>query len=329
MIVAVWGHPCDEFADAPDVADAMARRLELLHSAGVDRYFAYLAVAGKHYFESETLGPPARDLLAPLMAASERTGVQVHPVFGLSGESGVGLHHYRPPLEGGHVPEAALTWSCAAWGENHERSVLVAHEILQRYAPAGLHLDTARYPDASTLHRQPCACDRCLAARTRWLGKPYPEPKDLRKIGVVFKEMQMRMEFVRSFVESLRGLTDHHGVALSAAVRGRYYEDALEEGQDWPEWCAEGLLDVVCPLSFALSLGGFAAQVAQHRRLLEDAPVAWVEGIGLRTPETRLDFDGFERQVIFARDAGASGVCIADAGALGEDELAVLRRVAG
>jgi hypothetical protein len=127
----------------------------------------------------------------------------------------------------------------------------------------------------------------------------------------------------------VRGLTDHHGAALSAAVRARYYEDALEEGQDWPEWCAEGLLDVVCPLSFALSLGGFAAQVAQHRRLLEDAPVAWVEGIGLRTPEARLDFDAFERQVKFARDAGVSGVCIADAGALREDELAVLRRVAG
>jgi len=329
VTIGVWGRPCDEFPEGQDGVDEMLRRLEELRSAGISRYFAYLAVAGRHYFESETLGPPARDLLGPLMTAGERAGVEIQPVFGLGGEIGVGRHLYKPPLDFSDVPEWALSWACAAWGENHERSVLVADELLEHYAPTGLHLDYSRFPDARVLRGNPCACERCHAARIRWLGKPYPEPHDMRKPGVVFKEMQMRMEFVRSFIESMRGLTDHHGASLSATVRARYYEDALEEGQDWADWCADGLLDMVCPMTFTLSFGAFAKQVAQHRRLVDDAPVTWLEGIGLRTSDLRLDFDAFERQVVFSEQAGADGVCIATAGALGEDELGFLRGLTG
>jgi len=227
------------------------------------------------------------------------------------------------------VPESALSWPCAAWGENHERSVLVANEVMEGYSPAGLHLDYTRFPDAKIMRENPCACSRCQKARLRWLGKPYPEPQDMRKPGVIFKEMQMRMEFVRSFVESMRGVADHHGAELSAAVRERYYEDALEEGQDWADWCADGLVDVICPLSFTLSFGAFAKLIAQHRRLVVNTPVEWVEGVGLQTSHGRLDFDAFERQVEFSGRAGAAGVCIYEASALTEDELRFIGELGG
>ena len=329
MKIAVWARPYEDFPDAHDGVDDMARAFEKLAAAGIDRYFAYLAFAGEHYFESETLGPPTRDLLGPLMVAGERTGIEVHPVFGLGGEIGLGHGLYQPPLDFSDVPEWVLSWPCAAWGENHERSVLVVNELLQRYAPPGIHLDYSRFPDAKILRENPCACARCQAARLRWLGKPYPEPQDMRKPGVVFKEMQMRMEFVRAFIESMRGLTDHHHARLSAAVRPRYYEDALEEGQDWGDWCADGLLDMVCPMTFTLSFGAFAKLVAQHRRLLADLPVQWLEGIGLDTPEGRLDFDAFERQVLFSAQAGAAGVCICDAATIADDELRFLPDLSG
>ncbi len=326
MRIGVWGHPCDEFPEGRDSIDDISRRLETLRSSGVSLYFAYLATAGRHFFESETLGAPERDLLTPLVAAGERAGVQVQPILGLGGEIGIGHGLYQPPLEYRDVPEWALSWPCAAWGENHERSVLVANELLS-HGPAGLHLDYSRFPDSEVIRENPCACARCQKARLRWLGKPYPEPHDMRKPGVVFKEMQMRMEFVRAFVESMRGMTDHHGAELSAAVRGHYYEDALQEGQDWADWCADGLVDLICPLSFTLSFGAFAKLVAQHRRLIVDSPAEWMVGIGLRTGDGRLDFDAFERQVVFSDRAGADGVCIADAGALGGDELALLREL--
>ncbi|MFW6438073.1 MAG: hypothetical protein ACOCZ7_03570 [Armatimonadota bacterium] len=323
MTIGVWGRPCEEFPAGEDSVDAMARRLEILHASGVSRYFAYVAVAGRHYFESETLGPPERDLFTPLMEAAERTGVDVQPILGLGGDVGIGHGLYQPSLESRDVPEWTLSWPCAAWGENHERSVLVANELLQHGAE-GIHLDYSRFPDSEVIRNNPCACARCQKARLRWLGKPYPEPQDLRKPGVVFKEMQMRIEFVRAFVESMRGITDHHGAELSAAVRGNYYEDALQEGQDWPEWCADGLVDVICPLAFTLSVGAFAKVVAQHRRFVSETQVEWMVGIGLRTGADRLDFDAFKRQLDFSRTAGADGMCIADAAALGDEELSLL-----
>ncbi|MGM0493071.1 MAG: hypothetical protein ACQER1_09000 [Armatimonadota bacterium] len=327
MKIGVWGHPCDEFPEGHDSVDEMARRLETLREGGVSQYFACVAIAGRHYFASEVLGEPERDLLAPLIEAGRRCGVEIRPVLGLGGRLGVGRGLYQPPLDHSDAPEWALDWPCAAWGENHERSVLVADELLG-HAPGGLHIDYARFPNAEVLRENPCACARCQRARLRWLGKPYPEPHDMRKPGVVYKEMQMRMEFVRAFVEAMRGITDHHDADLSAAVRGHYYEDALEEGQDWADWCADGLLDMVCPLSFTLSFGAFARLVAQHRRLVVDSPVEWMEGIGLRTSSGRLDFDAFERQVVFSDRAGSAGVCIADAAALGEDELRLLGELA-
>lgn len=324
MKIGVWGRPWEEFPEGRDSVDAMAQRLGELAEGGVDRYFAYVGIAGGHFFESETLGPPRRDLLGPLTEAGRQARVAIHPVFGLGGEVGVGHELYQPPLDFSDVPEWVLSWPCAAWGENHERSVLVANELLDGYSTAGLHLDYSRFPDAEIIRENPCSCSRCQRARLRWLGKPYPEPQDMRKPGVMFKEMQMRIEFVRSFVESMRGITDHHGAELSAAVRPRYYEDALEEGQDWADWCADGLLDLVCPMSFTLSFGAFAKLIAQHRRLVADAPVGWLEGIGLDTIDGRLDFDAFERQVLFSHRAGADGVCIADAAALGSAELQFL-----
>ena len=161
-------------------------------------------------------------------------------------------------------------------GENHERAVLVANEVIERYQPDGIHLDYARYPNADLLARFPCACARCREARLRWLGKPIPDPQDLVKPGVIYKEVQMRAEYVRAFVESMRGLTDYHGVQLSASVRPHYYDDALAEGQDWAEWCADALIGICCN-DLHRSSGTFALWMARHRRLKGGA-VQWLAG---------------------------------------------------
>ncbi len=325
MRMAAWGHPYLEFPVGEDSAERMADRLGALREAGIDLYFPFVAVAGEHFFASEVLGEPVRDLLSPLMQAARQVGVEVHPIVGLGDLVGAGGGHYEPPAEAGPVPEYALSWACASWGENHERAVLIANEIVEHYRPQGIHLDYSRYPNADVLSSSPCACERCCKARLKWLGKPIPEPQDMLKPGVAFKELQMRTEFVRSFVESMRGLTDHHGVALSAAVRARYYDDALAEGQDWADWCADGLIDICCPMSYTLSFGTFSLWMSRHRRLTGDGQVAWLAGIGLRSSAGELDLPSMERQIRFARRAGADGVCVFSAGAIGEEELALLR----
>jgi hypothetical protein len=163
--------------------------------------------------------------------------------------------------------------------------------------------------------------------RLQWLGKPYPEPQDLAKPGVAFKELQMRIEFVRSYVESMRGLTDLHGIELSAAVRGRYYEDALPEGQDWAEWAADGLVDVVCPMAWPFSFGQFARLIAQHHRLTETTPSVWLAGISFHGHGEKLSPAEIERRLQMARRAEADGLCLATAADIGDEEATLLRRL--
>lgn len=328
MTLATWSHPYREYPEGADGVAEMTDRLGALRDAGIELVFPFVAVDGAAYFESETLGPPERDLLAPLMEAARSVGMRVHPITGLGGPLGGGGGVYEPPHDDAPVPDWARGWPCASWGENHERGVLIAGEILDAYAPEGIHLDYVRYPNSSLLNQAPCACDRCRQARLRWLGKPYPDAADLRRPGSVYREIQMRVEFVRSFVESMRGLVDEHGAMLSAAVRARYYEDAVVEGQDWAEWCADGLLDIVCPMSYTLSFGLFARMMAQHRRLTGDCDVQWLAGIGLKSSAGELDVPSMERQVRFALRAEADGACIFHANAIGPEELSLLEGIA-
>jgi hypothetical protein len=326
--IAVWGHPFDEFAEGEDGPAEILERLTRLREAGVTTYFALLATAGMHYFASRTLGPAARELLRPLTEAALEVGIEIIPVVGLGQPGKLSRGLYEPPLEVADVPEWALSWPCAAWGENHEHAVLIANELIEDYGVSGLQLDYSRFPDAELLAKNPCACERCQNARLRWLGKPYPEPQDLRIPGVAFKELQMRMEFVRSLVESMRGLADHHGITLSVAVRGRYYEDALPEGQDWAEWCADGLVDEICTAPAVLSFGRFARYVSQHQRLTAGCEAKWLEGVGAEADAIHLDLDALERQSRFAASAGADGICVSRAGLIDEETAGVLRELA-
>jgi len=234
---------------------------------------------------------------------------------------------YSPGGKVADIPSWAQNWACPSWGENHEIVVRVAGDLIDNYSPDGIHLDYVRYPNSSLLSKRPCCCERCEQARLQWLGKPVPDEHDWAVPGVVFKEMQMRGEFVRSLVESLRMLADEHQVMLSAATRARYYQDALFEGQDWAEWARDGLLDFVCPMSYNPCFGRFARFVSQHRRLLMDTPAQWLAGIGRRSSLGEISAEQMARQIAFAKAAGADGVCIFHAAALEEADLAELRRL--
>ncbi len=322
MKLAVWTYPHVEFPEGEDSADHISERLKVLRDVGVELCFPFVADTAEHYFHSDVLGAPRRDLLGPFMEAARALEMTVHHVIGFGRPTNDPVGRYEPPLDKAAVPEELLSWACASWGENHERTVLLANELIERYTPQGLHLDSSRYPDAEVLAHSPCACARCREVRLRWLGKPVPEPYDLANPGIAYKELQMRVEFVRSYVESMRGLTDYHDITLSAAVRPNYYEDALPEGQDWAEWCADGLIDICCPMSRTTSFGTFAQWMAQHHRLTGD--VEWLAGIGLDSNGETLSIKDMERQIRFAHAAGADGICIFHAGAIDDEVLGLL-----
>ena len=116
-------------------------------------------------------------------------------------------------------------------------------------------------------------------------------------------------------------------IKLSAAVRARYYQDALVEGQDWAEWLRDGLLDTVCPMSYNPCFGRFARFIGNHRRLAGDAEATWLAGIGRSSSLGVIDAKTMTRQTEFVISAGADGVCIFHAKALEDDDLAALREL--
>jgi hypothetical protein len=99
MTLAVWGHPHEEFPAGHDSAAEMTGRLEFLRGAGIEVYYAYIAIAGEHYFSSDLVGPATRELLDPLMEAGTAAEVEIHPVIGIAGPIGGGSRYYEPAHE--------------------------------------------------------------------------------------------------------------------------------------------------------------------------------------------------------------------------------------
>jgi uncharacterized lipoprotein YddW (UPF0748 family) len=330
MDIAAWGHPYSEYPAGKDTLEDFRAGLARLREAGIDLYLPFVMTHGKHYFECETLGPPERDLLGPLVEAAAEVGLEVHPITGLGAvavatEGVEGLYDPGPDRES--LPSWARDWPCAAWPENREKTCRAAEEMLSAYRPDGLHLDYLRYPNSLVLNGHPCACSRCQAEREKWLGRPLPEPADLADPGFQYQEVRMRSRFVKSVARGLRDVADEAGVPLSLAARARYLKDAVVEGQDWVEWCREGLLDFVCPMSYNPCPERFRRFVDEHTNLLIGAGSPLYCGIGRSSSLGKIDAGQMAEQIRYANAQGAEGVCIFHVGALEEDDCRALRKL--
>ncbi len=333
MRIAVWAHPYSEFPVGRDTAANIRDFFARLAEVGVESYFPFVLTHGKWYFRSEALGAPERDLLGLCLEAGREAGVQVHPILGLgavgarSSEGPAGL--YDPGASGDDVPSWARNWPCPAWEENLEFIWRVLDGLLRDYAPDGIHLDYMRYPNAEAfLDAHPCVCERCRAARKQWLGHETISEEDWARPGVRFKEIEMRGRFVRRLLAGIVERVHGNGLALSLAARARYLKDAVCEGQDWVAWCHEGLLDFVCPMSYNPCFERFQRFVDDHQRLLAGCDVPLLVGIGRKSSLGENTPEQMERQIEFARERGAGGVCIFHVGAFGTEDYEVLRRVA-
>ncbi|MCE5239531.1 hypothetical protein LLH23_13730 [bacterium] len=329
MDFAAWGHPASEFPAGQDSLKDIAGAFGRLKDCGLDVYHAFVMSGGKHYFESQTLGAPERDLLGPCVEAGAQVGLEVHPIIGLgavSASTGEGLYDPGPSDE--PLPSWALNWPCAAWSENRSRTCTVAREMMEIYRPDGLHMDYLRYPNSMVLNTHPCRCERCQAEREQWLGKPLLDADDLQNPGMVYQEIKMRGRFVKSVVHGLREVADDAGAPLSLAARARYLKDAVPEGQDWVEWCAEGLLDFVCPMSYNPCHDRFQRFVAEHTGLLTGVGTPLYCGIGRSSSLGKIDAQEMSAQTRHAAAQGAEGICLFHVRALEEEDLAVLKELA-
>jgi len=330
MEIAVWGHPYSEYPEGKDTQADFVARFERMKEAGVGIYLPFVITHGKHFFQSAVLGSPAKDLLGPLVEAGEEVGVEVHPIVGLgsvaaAAEDRRGLYDPGPTDE--ELPSWALNWPCAAWDEVRQVTIETAADMLDSYSPDGLHMDYVRYPNTVVLDTHPCHCERCQEAREQWLGKPLPEAEDLARPGVVYREVQMRNRFVKSLVRGLREVADEAGLPLSMAARARYLKDAVAEGQDWVEWCEDSLLDFVCPMSYNPCMERFQRFVTEHLNLLAATGTPLYCGIGRSSSLGKINAQEMARQIRYAAERGADGVCVFHIGAFEDEDYKALRQV--
>jgi uncharacterized lipoprotein YddW (UPF0748 family) len=74
--------------------------------------------------------------------------------------------------------------------------------------------------------------------------------------------------------------------------------------QDWPAWAADGVLDALCPMTYAIDLDEFRLQLASAQSASSGRPV-WA-GIGAY----RLSADDVLGQIREARALGVDGVLL-------------------
>ncbi len=318
MRFAVWGAPTQSFPQGKDTKADFSVSFERMKRAGIEIYLCFI----------DTSRARDRDILAQCIEAGDEFGIEIHPYVGLKspeGQAGEGLYDPGPSDE--EVPSWATGWACPAWEENRELVRDTAAAMLGDYNCSGLHMDGMRYPNSSLLNQHPCHCSRCREAREEWLGKAIPDAEDLARPGVAYLEVKMRNRFVKSVVQALREVTDEAGVPLSLAARASYQSDAIVEGQDWVDWCREGLIDFICPMSYTTDTNHFERFVRGHKHLLTDVSTAMYCGIGRESSAGVIDAKELTRQIQCAAQHGADGICIFTAASCDEEDFQALQKL--
>lgn len=270
------------------LADATVRGIRDLVVQVRGRGDAYYSSAREP--RAEALADDGFDPLAHLLKAGSYVGVRIHAwanVFFV-------WSHPRGelPRSGQHLVRAHPEWLLRPGGASHldpvggadwegiytdptnavarEHTIAVYEDIVHRYAVAGLHYDYARYPQVS------------YAA----------SPADHASVTALVRESATRLRAARP--EAL----------LSAAVFPDPVVARERVLQRWPDWCAAGLLDLVCPMAYR-------RDTAEVARLLEKARAA--------APHTQLwgglmayagEPERLGDQLAAARNAGCDGAIV-------------------
>lgn len=199
-------------------------------------------------------------------------------------------------------------WLCPNDAANRKLEADLFAE-LAKSGPDGVHFDYIRYPDANR-----CFCERCRALFEKRIGRKVDGwPQSVRTDAALAEAWNdFRRETITSFVRevSRRVRAEAPGVELSAAVLRNPVLSRNGVAQDWTAWCAEGLLDFICPMDYIDSPRTFESTVARQKELV--GKVRLYPGIGLsadgadRTTRTRRTAEQIQK----VRELGLSGFVI-------------------
>jgi uncharacterized lipoprotein YddW (UPF0748 family) len=230
--------------------------------------------------------------------------------------------------------EGLYTSPIHPWAAAHATAVV--SELVRTYEVDGVHLDYIRYPGEdfdhsrfaiqqfkSEIRPQLAEIDRKRAdALERTNALAYPDL--YRPQWTAFRQSRLTamLSRIRDAVKTIRS-----GVIVSAAVIADHEEAAASRLQDWPQWLAESLVDVVIPMAYTQDSQRFERQIEMARSVAGDAHL-WA-GIGAYrlTPTATL------RHIAAAGRLGADGIALFSYDAMiasprGAEALAELGRAA-
>jgi uncharacterized lipoprotein YddW (UPF0748 family) len=189
----------------------------------------------------------------------------------------------------------------------------VVEDLAARYAVDGVHFDYVRYPGA--------AFDYSREALREFREEVAPDLPRRDRDALERKQRSNPLVWTQAFpqrwdtfrrarlsdlVRRLRGVV--HRCRPKAIVSAAVVPDAqtavAAKFQDWPAWAADGVLDALCPMTYATDMGVFRQQVEAARSLSRGRAV-WA-GIGAY----RLTASEALRQIQEARALGVDGVLL-------------------
>lgn len=197
--------------------------------------------------------------------------------------------------------------------EAQDYTVSVVTALMRAYALDGVHLDYIRYPSAEF--------DYSASALDAFRSYQAPQiaPAERNRLDQIARTdptvwalalpgawAEFRRDRLTALVRRLRASVkaERPGAIFSSAVVPDPVEARDRNLQDWTAWTKDGVLDVVCPMAYAVAPAAFSAQVEAATAAAHGRPV-WI-GIGA----WRLPVVQTAAHVTHARRAGAAGVLL-------------------
>ncbi|MFH1570671.1 MAG: hypothetical protein ABIL09_21955 [Gemmatimonadota bacterium] len=356
MELAVWGHLWTDAEREGGPEGIVAR----CRSAGIGTYLCHTNPIARspagyyspgHTWDATVYQGETFDRLGPLLRAARGQGLEVEPWLLpftadlLAGErredlfparayqsaeyAGLvpGVEPRRPDLPGAAKNGTTL---CPSWAENRDRAVRILRDLIERHDPdlGGIDLDMVRYPNADTSWHHPCHCAACRTAYRQRLGCDLLTPEALQDPGVAYAFTRFRSDVIGDLVQETRDLTRQAGLRLTVSARADFFGSAALEGQDWPRWAREGLVDAVFTMSYWTDRALHRRHARQHAALMAARGACrHYDGVGRRSS---LGENPMDRVLDLARDAlaaGADGVSVFHYNALTDGDFARLREL--
>jgi hypothetical protein len=346
MKTAIWGHlPADARREgSPQEIVARCKR------SGVDVYlpyvypradveFSYGPACGAGIFQDE-----ATDLLSPLAAAAKSEGVEIEPwILPFEGNLLVGetaeemaLRTYLPLDYDPAAPEPvggrkAGKRLCPTWAENRARGIRVLNAYIECCGSdlAGVNLDGIRYGDTATCWDHPCHCAACRRKYSELFGEETLTSEALQVPGVRYEFIRFRNECITELVSEMREIAHRAGLRITISARAGVFTTAIPEGQDWPRWTRDGLIDAIYVMNYSTDRETHLACLREHAAVsARRAPgILHFEGLGKKSSLGQMDSESLGA---FAGDAireGVDGVCVFHYNGMTDADFEVLRKL--